>query len=734
MSSDNTASTSTAHKTTDNTQIKCFSFTWNNYQQTENWQSFIESFATEYCQTLFYSEEEAPTTKTKHLQGYFQLIDKKRLNTVNNILEKKIYLQKSKKCRLANFRYCSKTGNCWVYNKNSGFKGLINTKQKQKIEEIDNSRVKIKSKTYQNCIELAKQGKFNTILDLYPHIYLQFENKLKTIFIDINKTQRLFLGNEFGPFFKNHFLWLWGKTGTGKSYFCNTVVELINAFYKELSTKREIPFKPLKVYYKNKNKWWDKYTNEEIVVIEEASPETFKTSAHYYKQWIDEYPFNPEIKGATLDYIRPKFIIITSNYSLKQCCSNDIKLLDYKEEDYEPLNRRLEQIELTENQTVNWPDFRKLALYENSINLVKHNYSKKISETIKEMKFGEIITEGEIYYEEYKLLNNSNNNNTTPTIKRKRGSYNLNFTITTPKKPKNKEKENNNNLITSFLSNSSTTTTTITDNENSDTDSTFPETPTFTVMMWNKTDWNYNKIYCIHCFTRITSGLFCKDCATIKSTKNKLAKCNNCFDYFSCLIDAHCPSCTIYLKKRYKHIFPTNDEDYLSNENDNYYNNNHPWYDSNDTSIKHNKIYKQSNIYYDSFGNIFYSEKHMRFIYKKLIKIQHNVRFINNNLNPLKNPNDQKEIDKLVLEIDNIISDFDLRKYKYWPIKRRWRTTDELSQIANSNKCYACQHNLLNKDYNCFCTNNDIIRFCDEDNDEDLDFDKYQENDYINPY
>ena len=74
-----------------------------------------------------------------------------------------------------------------------------------------------------------------------------------------------------------------------------------------------------------------------------------KTSAHYYKQWIDEYPFNPEVKGATLNYIRPKFIIITSNYSLQQCFT-DPTTGSIRYEDFDPLDRRLCQIQLTKKE------------------------------------------------------------------------------------------------------------------------------------------------------------------------------------------------------------------------------------------------------------------------------------------------------------------------------------------------------------------------------------------------
>ena len=725
MSSKNSTENQTENKT-DNYQIKCFAFTWNNYKNTENWENIIQSFATNYCEDLFYAEEIAPTTGTEHLQGYFRLEDKKRLKTVSNLLENKVNLQKAKKCKLANFRYCSKTGLCWVFNKISGFKGFINNEQKQKIDRESKKHIRKEGKSYQTCVNLAKEGKFDSILNEYPQIYLQYENKLKALFIDVNKTQRLFLGNEYGPFFKNHFLWLWGKTGTGKSYFCNTVVELLNAFYKELSKERNQPFKPLRAYYKNKNKWWDKYTNEEIVIIEEASPESFKISAHYYKQWIDEYPFNPEIKGATLDYIRPKFIIITSNYSLKQCCSEDGKGLIYREEDYEPLNRRLMQIHLDKKLTPDWPNFHKLALYENSIDLVKYNYKNEIQDKISSMKFHDTIKEGKSLYVLYKYKRSLEDSNTLEK---------------TPKKQKQKEEETTETIIIptpetvipetpkpqqQIEESSSNTTNTF---EPPNLDDIFCPTPEYpTIMIWNKTDWNYTHIYCINCFKHITSGLFCKECSTIQNDIQGLAECRRCKGLFSCLVDAHCPRCTIYLKERYKHVFPESEDDLPSEPDYLYSDGQVPWYDSNNKKIKKNKIIEEQNFYIDSFNNLFYSKKQLQFIYINLLKIYKNIKIINNTLNPLKNPHDQQKINQMVLENDNLLTKFDLRKYKYYPIKRRWRTTDELSQISNENKCWYCQHHELN---HCFC---DGLQFKEYEEDPDHDFDIYQEQDYHDAY
>ena len=677
-------------------QIKCYTFTWNGYKKTENWEEIIEDFATGYCEDFFSAEEEGKSGN-QHIQGYFRLTDKKRPSTVKNLFNNEIHLEQAKKCKLANFRYCSKTGLCWVYNKSSGFKGYIDSKTQKKIQKEESKGHTMKSnpvnkKSYHICVEMAKEGKFDSILSEFPHIYLQYENKLKSLFIDMNKTQRLFLGNEYGPFFKNHFLWLWGKTGMGKSYYCNVVVDYINAFYRELHRERNTTYKPLKVYYKNKNKWWDKYTNEEIVIIEEASPESFKVSAHYYKQWIDEYPFNPEIKGATLDYIRPKFIIITSNYSLKQCCSEDGKGLIYREEDYEPLNRRLMQIHLEKKELPEWPNFHKLALYENSIDLVKYNYKNDIQDKINSMKFNEVIKEGKSLYLLYKLKRTNpetteNDSTIQPKPKKQKQKQpekektDLSESTVIPETPKSqqpkKEKtketnneENNNEENNNETNNEENSQTSIKTIELPNLEEFFCPSPEYpTIMVWNKTEWNYTHIYCINCFKHISSGLFCKECSTIENDIQGLAECRRCKQLESCLVDAHCPRCTIYLKERYKHVFPES-EDQLPSEPDYFYKEGKkPWYDSNNKSIKKNHIKQQSNLYFDSFNNIFYSKKHLQFIYSKLLKIYKNIKIINNTLNPLKNPYDQYEIDNIVLENENIINDYCLKHYKYYPLK-----------------------------------------------------------------
>jgi RNA helicase len=73
-------------------------------------------------------------------------------------------------------------------------------------------------------------------------------------------------------------MWIYGDTGTGKS----------RALYMKLPC----------AYRKNCSKWWDGYTGQKIVIIEDINP-SHKHMVQDMKLWLDHYPFVAQSKGSS---------------------------------------------------------------------------------------------------------------------------------------------------------------------------------------------------------------------------------------------------------------------------------------------------------------------------------------------------------------------------------------------------------------------------------------------------
>lgn len=233
---------------------------------------------------IIWGKEIAPTTLTPHLQGFTLLHQKTTMKRAKEILGiPRMHLEPRRGTTQQAIDYCKKDG-LWEDH------GAINIIQPNTLKD-----------QWGEVIALAENGMMDTIKDQYPRLYLTYFKTLMSIKAYKNVPLQGELQHE----------WWYGPTGTGKS---RQAWDLYPDHYS-----------------KAVNKWWDGYYGQEVVVIEEWEPKNEMTASKL-KIWADRYPFPAEIKGGTLQRVRPTKIIVTSNYTIDECFPNP--------QDAEPLKRR----------------------------------------------------------------------------------------------------------------------------------------------------------------------------------------------------------------------------------------------------------------------------------------------------------------------------------------------------------------------------------------------------------
>lgn len=222
------------------------------------------------CEYAIAGTERYKDSGLLHLQGFIHLKKKQRLNKLkpffNGIAHWEPKSDKSKISQASD--YCKKEGDFVEFG----------TRPPDDIGEIQVNRWAIARQS-------AENGDFGRIDD---QIYLaHFRN---IVAIRARATQDVHVLPEPSG------LWLHGVPGSGKSRKARSLTST--------------------TYLKGANKWWDGYEDQETVVIEDLD-KSHSWMANLIKCWTDVYPFSAEVKGGVIQ-IRPKNIVITSNYSIEE--------------------------------------------------------------------------------------------------------------------------------------------------------------------------------------------------------------------------------------------------------------------------------------------------------------------------------------------------------------------------------------------------------------------------------
>lgn len=255
-----------------------YSFTWNNYP--DNHEELLLSQNYTY---LIFGYEIAPTTNTKHLQGYIRYKSQKTITSIIKLL-KGIHLEKSNGNPAQNREYCIKDGNYKEYGEMP--------KQGQRTDITSIASV---IKETPSIRKLLKQG------------YLNNQQQLKYA-----ETLLKYVENPIHE--KPTVKWYYNKTGTGKTK----------------AASEECPH----AYWTWSGRWWDGYDGHEEIIIDDIRRETY--SFNFMLRLLNKYGITLKVKDGS-KACQAKIIIITCPYHPKELYSHHL-------EDIQQLLRRIDII------------------------------------------------------------------------------------------------------------------------------------------------------------------------------------------------------------------------------------------------------------------------------------------------------------------------------------------------------------------------------------------------------
>lgn len=251
-------------------------FTLNNYTEEEvenlnNWTDYT------YC---IYGFETGTETGTKHLQGYIEFKNPIRITTLKN-RNNRIHWEVRKGTQEQAITYCKKEGN---------FKEFGAKKTQGSRTDLDKWR--------SNALEEGM--KFVTSYGNYQQI------KVCEQFLTYNEEPR-----DWKPIV----IWLWGKTGTGKSRRARELTT--NAYTKS-----------------DGSKWWPGYDGHEDVILDDFRDSWWSITETL--SLLDRYEKRVEFKGGYRQF-KAKTIVIT-------CCKPPDKCYLETGEAIQQLLRRIDTI------------------------------------------------------------------------------------------------------------------------------------------------------------------------------------------------------------------------------------------------------------------------------------------------------------------------------------------------------------------------------------------------------
>lgn len=286
--------------------------TWNNYS-TADYEQLCNKCVEEKVRYAVVGKEKG-VEGTVHLQAYMYFHNTTTFNALKKGLSK-CHIESARCGPEYNRNYCMKGEQPheeWVTMQTNGPNWGVNADAVEfgvfpefaDAKKRSEKASKQKAHDWEEYKRMAKEQKLD---DIPASIYIRCKRSFDEI-AKSNRPKKEWLSS------RRNNAWIWGPTHTGKSWVARTQNEPV--FVKEV------------------NKWWDNFEDEDLVLIEDWDVDDHHT-ARRLKLWADIYPFRGETKGGHISEIRPRQVVVTSNYPMDMC---------FKVGDLEALQDRFEEI------------------------------------------------------------------------------------------------------------------------------------------------------------------------------------------------------------------------------------------------------------------------------------------------------------------------------------------------------------------------------------------------------
>lgn len=254
-----------AHKLNKRSRGWCFTF--NNYSDID-YCNLVSSFEANSCMEYYVIGKEVGESGTPHLQGYIYLKNARSGNSIRNDFSKRIHWEERKGTHLQAAEYCKKDGDFREW-------GTAPKGQGARTDLVQmTSRV--------------SEGKSN------KEILEEFGDRALRTIGNLDKARAILLTKKRDWIMDVRIYY--GAPGSGKT----------RAVWEEFGVDN--------VYPKMPGKWWDHYSGQECVLIDDFDPDNcFDSTYDFYLKLLDRYPLMIEWRNGS-GWFCSKTIIFTSNF------------------------------------------------------------------------------------------------------------------------------------------------------------------------------------------------------------------------------------------------------------------------------------------------------------------------------------------------------------------------------------------------------------------------------------